>query len=449
MSQVQGTIDTAGGVGFSWDKAINAQIANGVALGVVAIAVFGFGFLFWAATAPLTGAAVASGTIIAEDHNIRVQHLEGGIVATVLAREGDRVAAGAPLVRLDRSTAEATLARLETRILGLRAQEARLVAQRDGTAAISFGKELAERSDEPLVSELMEDQRNELKARRARDAATIGVFKERIAASEREIEGVRAERAANQERLAITEDEVAAISGLFDKGLANIDRLLTLRRAAAEQTGLIGTATARIASLERNITEVREQIEETRTKRLEETLTDLTDVRTQIGDLERQKSAAADAVARVVIRAPAAGTLVKLYATTLGAVIAPGGPVAEILPRDARLLVELRLPPRDIDVVAPGQNAELRLTALDRRTTPTAPATVTYVSADKLIDTNSDQAYYTVRLSIDKPLPAAIEPTDLYPGMQVEAYVKTGERTFMAYLTKPIVDSFARAFRED
>ena len=449
MSQAQETIEAAGSAAFSWDRAINGRILGGVALGAATIAVFCFGFVFWAATAPLSGAAVASGTIIAEDHNIRAQHLEGGIVATVLAREGDRVVAGAPLVRLDRSAAEAALARLETRILGLKAQEARLVAQRNGEADINFGQAFAGRAGEPPIAELMEDQGNELKARRARDAAEIGVLRQRIGASEREIEGVRAERAANRERLAITEDEVTAISGLFDKGLASIDRLLTLRRAAAEQKGLIGTATARIAALERNITEVREQIEGARTKRLEETLANLTDVRTQIGDLDRQKLAAADAVARVVIRAPAAGTLVKLYATTPGAVIAPGGPVAEILPRDARLLVEVKLPPRDIDVVAPGRSAELRLTALDRRTTPTVPATVTYVSADRLIDPNSQQAYYTVRLSIDEPLPAAIKPADLYPGMQVEAFVTTGERTFLAYLVKPIVDSFANAFRED
>ncbi len=447
MSQVQETLDAPGGI--SWEGAINAKIVGGAALGAVTIAIFGFGFVYWAATAPLTGAAVAPGTIMAEDHNIRVQHLEGGIVATVLAHEGDRVEAGAPLIKLDRSTAEATLARLDTRILGLRAKEARLVAQRDGDGAISFAQALSERADEPLVAELIEDQRNELKARRARDAAETGVLKERIGAYEREIEGVRAESAANRERLAITEDEITGVSGLFDKRLVGMERLLTLRRSAAEMKGLIGTATARIASLERNITEVREQIEGTRTKRLEETLSDLSDVRTQIGDLERQKLAAVDTVSRIVIRAPAAGTLVKLYATTPGAVIAPGGLVAEILPRDARLLVELKLPPRDIDVVAPGQSAELRLSALDRRTTPTVPATVTYVSADRLIDTANQQAYYVVRLSIDKPLPAAIKPTDLYPGMQVEAYVATSERTFAAYLTKPIVDSFARAFRED
>ena len=449
MSQVQQTLGAAEGVPFSWGRAINARIAGGAALGATAIAVFGFGFVYWAATAPLSGAAVAPGTIVAEDHNVRVQHLEGGIVAAVLVHEGDRVEAGAPLIRLDRSTAEAALARLDTRIVGLRAKEARLVAQRDDGDTIRFGQALADRSDEPEVAELMADQENELKARRARDAAEVGVLKERIGAYEREIEGVRAERVANQERLTITRDEIEGVSGLFDKRLVSIERLLTLRRSAAELEGQIGSETARVASLERNIIEVREQIEGTRTKRLEETLSDLTDTRTEIGDLERQKLAAADAVARVVIRAPAAGTLVKLYATTPGAIIAPGGQVAEILPRDARLMVELKLAPRDIDVVAPGQSAELRLTALDRRTTPTLPARVAYISADRLIDSANQQAYYTVRLTIDRPLPPAIKPTDLYPGMQAEAYITTGQRTFAAYLVKPIVDSFARAFRED
>ncbi len=168
-----------------------------------------------------------------------------------------------------------------------------------------------------------------------------------------------------------------------------------------------------------------------------------------VADLGGQRLAAVDAVARIVVRAPAPGTVVKLEATTPGAVLAPGGAVAEILPRNARQLVELRLSPADIDVVSPGQVASLRLTALDRRRTPVVDGTVEYVSADRLLDPSTGSAYYQVRLAIDDPLPTEVSRGDLYPGMQVEAYVRTGARTFMAWLAKPITDSFARAFREE
>jgi HlyD family secretion protein len=266
---------------------------------------------------------------------------------------------------------------------------------------------------------------------------------------EEEISGMEIQRSAEEAKLAILREEIAGKAGLLEKGLAQRDEVNALRRAEADSAGRIGSLAATVAQRRATIAELRqEQITREATRR-ENAAREANEARTRIGDLREQLAAREEALTRTRILSPADGVVVRIAKNTIGGVVRPGETVIELLPSSRELVVDARVAPGDVDAVHVGQVARLRLTALNQRTTPEIGATVAYVSADRLIDTTTGEAYFTARLAMDRGLPDGVAAGQILPGMPVETYIGTGERTFVEYLVRPLADSFAKAFREE
>jgi membrane fusion protein, type I secretion system len=407
------------------------------------------GFLVWAATAPIAGAAIASGHIAASGENQTVQHLEGGIVKTLHVKDGDVVMAGQPLISLDPTLAEATLNRARKTLLTLRADEVRLLAEQRDLDAIVFPPELHADDLDASVRDFMETKLVEFQHRLQKSRNEVRILEQRLAGLEEEVAGYEAQRLATQKQAAFIRDELRDIDYLFQKGLSRADRLFQLRRAEAELDGRDGALLSSIGKAKQSIAEIREQIERIGHERRSEAGTRLSEVRTRIADTLEQIVASENILSRIVIRAPVDGTVVRLVANTVGGVIPPGQTIVEILPRGVELVVDARLQPTDIDAVQVGRAANVRLSALNQRTTPVVAARVAYVSADRLTDRGNQQVYYRVRLQLSSEQLNAHERATLAPGMPAEAFIQTAERTMLQYLLRPIEDSLARALRGD
>lgn len=417
--------------------------------GVAAIVVFFGGFGIWAATAKISGAAVATGSLVATGQNKVVQHLEGGIVRRIIAEEGERVEAGAPLIYLDDVQAHADVRRLTVQRDVLLALTARLEAERRGHAEITFPSELAAYANRPEIAHLMTDQREEFAAGLQRHESELSILSKRMEALEEEIIGLEAQIEAGNRQVALIQQEVDSLQSLFDRGLSRQDRLLALKREEAALSGRMGQYLAGIAKARQTIAETELQIVRAGNIRAEEANEDLTRVRAELTELEVGIAAAQDVLDRSIIRAPVSGLVIKMNIFTEGGVIAPRQELLEILPEGAVLLIEAAVQPEDIDLVQPGQGASVMLSALDRRTTPMVDAEVMFVSADLIAEDDSEASYYLARLQFDDLAQYDIEPADLYPGMNVEVFLRTTDRTFAEYVARPILDSFERSFREE
>lgn len=409
---------------------------------------FGGGGL-WAATAPLAGAALATGVVIATGQNKVVQHLEGGIIEEILVQEGEKVDKGQILIRLSRSSAAANLQRYRGQYDLLRALRARYRAELNGDVEISFPEDLIKKIANPEIAEIIETQKSEFGALRDELESEIAVFEARQAAVEEEIAGLEAQRISQSQQLALIEEELEATKTLLDQGLAQKSKYLALQRKLAELSGNQGQVAARIARAKQTIAETDQEIIKLRKERRRTSITELRDVQGRLADVEQQMNAAEEIVRRIEVRAPVDGVVIKMHHNTQGGVVAPGEAILELLPADASLLVEARVRPEDIDAVHAGRPAKLRFTSLRRRTTPTLPGEVTYVSADRLTDAATNASYYTARIRIDSDLPAELAAVEITPGMPVEVYVETRSRTALQYFIGPITDTFARAFLEE
>ena len=432
-----------------WAKPVPVRTWPIAVFGFLAIGVFAGGFGVWAATAPLSGAAVASGVVAAAGQNIAVQHLEGGIIADVRIEDGALVEVGDVMFVMDGTDARAQRNRLKLQRIALRAQLARLIAERDLADTLAFPDDLIEAARTEGVEDIVSEQAGEFEARQSRFRQENVILNQRIASLREQVTGLDGQIEAGEQQRAVLKDEIARKEQLLDRGLTGRDEYTQLVRADAQLFGQLAQTTAQIASLRTQIIEAEEQLARATTQRVEQAVTDLSDVRSRLSDVDEQLAAADAVLKRVVVRAPSDGVIVSIARNKAGAVIAPGETMAELLPTSDDLIVEARLSPLDIDVVTVGQEASLRFSALNTRVTPEVDARVTYVSADRLIDQATQEPYYTARLEIAETLPDTLERDQIYPGMPVETFIATGDRTFFEYLSKPITDSFQRSFREE
>jgi HlyD family secretion protein len=444
------TIDGAGYPATPrWQDNLRTQTWPVSSLGYAIIAFFIVGLGGWAATAPIGGAAIASGIVAAAGQNIMIQHLEGGIVEKLAVHEGDRVSAGEPLMVLDATAAQAQLNRLTNQLFALQVQATALQAERDGQMDfVDPAPDIAEAKNFDFAG-LVSEQRKEFMARLARYNAERHILQQRVQALVDAVEGLEAQKKANEDQLAIVEDEVTRKKSLLEKGLTNRSEYTDLLRIQAELVGQVGAIQSQIATSSTQQIEAQQQIERSETSRVEDAVTDLNKARAQMRDVEEQVRAARDVSERTVIRAPTDGIVVRSMYNARGSVIRPGEAIFELLPTTDHLIVEARVSPRDIDEVKLKQNARLHFSALNARITPQVPGEVSYVSADRQIDTKSGQAYYVVRLNITDKLPPEIQTDQIYPGTPVEVFISTEDRTFLQYLLQPVMDSLSRAFREE
>jgi len=404
-------------------------------------------FLLWAAFAPLTSAAVAPGVVIADSRNKSIQHLEGGIVREVLVREGSRVKAGETMVRLDGAQADANLGRLTARRASMIAQEARLLAERDGLTSVNFPAEL--NMQNPAQAEIVKGQTTLFESKRTAYESQLRIIDQRIGQYGEEIHGLEAQLESQDSQLALIDQEMSGVKELVDKGLERRPRLLALERQAADLNGNRGEHSAQIARARQNIAEMEEQKINTSAKRMDDAVTELREVQTNLSELEEQILAATDTAKRLDLVAPVAGTVVTLHYNTPGAVVKPGETVLDLIPDNDILLIESHVRPEDIEAVSRDAPAQVRLTAYSQRKVPTLNARVEFVSADRIVDPKSDKPYHLARVVVDAQELAAHPDLKLYPGMPAVAYIRTGKQSLLDYLLMPLLSSFEMGMREN
>ena len=416
-------------------------------LAIIAIAIGGF--LLWSALAPLSSAAIARGSVIADSHRKTIQHLEGGIVEAILVRDGQTVARGDILVRLDDTQARAALAQVEGRYLAALAREARLRAEQNGQDRIDFPKVLLEGRTIPAIRDIMVGQQNIFVANRQSLLGQIAIQEKRVAQSGKEIQGRTAAITSADAQLALIKDELDGVKTLYDKGLTTKPRLVKLQREMAAIAGERGGHVAEIAESRDRVAESQAKILDLKNTHANRVANDLREVQDDLAELKETLIAARDVLSRTEIRAPADGVVLNTQVHTLGGVIGAGEPLMDLVPRNDRMVVDARIDPHDIDVVRPGLPAQIRLSAYKHRTTPTLDATVVDVSADALADEKTGEEFYLARIEVSPEALRKLPSVDLYPGMPAEAMIVTGERTVIDYLMSPVNDLFARAMRED
>ena len=425
------------------------QAARGiVATGALVAAVFILGLGGWSAYAPLESAAMAPGVVEAMSSRKTVQHLEGGIVGAILVRDGDRVAAGQPLLRLDGTRARTALVALKGQLWDALAGEARLLAERDGLDTVAFPAELTARRHERAVAAILAGQSGIFAARRELSASRIGLIEQRVAEVRQEITGLQAQERALDTRLRLSAEAVATVGALVDRGLERRPRLLALQSERADAEGRRGQVIAEIARAEQRIAESRLSVLNLRNDLQSRIVDELRDTQKRIHELQEQTRAAQDVQSRAEVRAPVAGVVTNLRVHTVDGVIGPGAELLDIVPAEDRLIVAARLRPDDIDVVHAGMPAEVRLLPYKQRRIAPLSGTVAYVSADRLTDPSSGEPYYAAKIAVDERQVQTLDPVAMISGMPAEVQIRTGERTVAMYALAPILDSFNRAFRE-
>ena len=420
-----------------------------VLLGLFATVILVAGFGLWATMTRISGAIVAPGQIEVERDRQIVQHPDGGVVESILVAEGEAVAAGQTLLRLDGAALRSELTIVEGQLSELAGRSARLVAERDGTANLTFQYDiLALAATSPEVAAQLDGQKRLFQARGATLAEQRDLLSRRIDQTAAQSNGIAAQRTALTTQLDLIEQELASQQSLLDKGLAQAGTVLALQREQARLQGQLGELAADLARTEGQITEIEIEISSLATRRREEATAELRQTGPTILELAERRRALAERIDRLEIRAPVAGIVLGLQVTTPRAVLRAAEPVLFVIPQDRPLVITARIAPIHIDEVAVGQPAELVFSAFSARDTPHLAGKVTRVSADALTDSQTGATYYTAELQLDDGEQARLGDSALVPGMPVEVFLQTGRRTPLAYLVKPFTDYFTRAFRE-
>ncbi len=428
------------------ERSIRRNMALGLAISFLLLGTIGG----WASVAQLAGAVIAPGVLVVESNVKRVQHPTGGVIGRLDVREGDVVRAGDVLARLDATVATASLQLVSKQLDQAVGRVARLVAERDGLSEIAFPAELATRAGTDAEAAAVIDGESRLfRARRLAMEGQKAQLRERISQSLREIEGLDAQQVAKSEEIALIEDELAGVLALFERNLVQINRLKLLQREAARLGGERGQIVAAIAQARGRIAETQLQIIQLDQNRRTEVMQELRDYETRIGEYVERRVAAQDQLARVDIRAPQDGIVHQLDVHTVGGVVSAGEVMMLIVPRSDELIIEARVSPVDIDQVTPGQTTVARFSAFNQRTTPELAGTVTGVAPDLLTVAATGETFYKVRIHIAPEELARLRDLKLVPGMPVEVHIRTGSRSALSYVMKPLTDQLARAFREE
>lgn len=417
-------------------------------LATLGVVVVGFGGLLgWAMLARLDGAAPAGGTLVTQTRRQTISLLDSGILRDLLVREGDEVASGQVLLRLDDTQARAQLGQARARLLGASARAARLRAELADAPHASFPVEVMQALDDPAILAVAQAEAQLFEARRDALDGTAAVQRRRIAQLKEQISALGAQRTAFATRLALTQEELRAVNTLLASGFATRNRALELRRTEAQLQGEIGELAAREAEARQAIAQTELEIISLANARRSEAARELQDAVNQIAEaLERQR-AAEDFLARSVVTAPEAGTVTDLRFFTTGSSIVAGQPVLDIVPRHAPLAVEAALRPADVERVAVGQRVNVRITAFSHRRVPPLPGRLIYVGADRQINARGEP-YFLVRAALDPLAEPLLDGVALAPGMPADVLVLLGERRAIDFLLSPLLDGMRRAMRE-
>jgi HlyD family secretion protein len=430
---------------------------------VVAAVVIGivFGGLgAWSATAPIDSAVVAPGMIAVESERRNVQHLEGGIIAEVLVKEGSAVRQGQPLIRLDetKTRAQEEVARGE-RFMQM-ASEARLVAERDDRPTIVFSKEILDELSDKKVAEIVKLQEAQFETRQTAIRGQRQILQQRILQLEEQIVGLQSIQKSKVRQGELIGEEMHMLEGLVKAGHVTRQRYLALQREASRLEGEAGDHVASIAKAQQSVGETKLQIIQLDNDRQQEVTKELREVQAKLFEATERLSMLRDQSRRTEITAPVDGVVINLAYVTIGGVIPAGATILSIVPSNDQIVVQAQISPADIDSVHPGQEVHIRFVTVAAKQIPVLEGKLEYVSADRMttdqrpglaaaaMPTLVPNAFYTGRISIDRSELAKLENAKLHAGMPVEVLISRGERTALQYIMGPLSNNFARAFKE-
>ncbi|MFC5485153.1 HlyD family type I secretion periplasmic adaptor subunit [Microvirga aerilata] len=427
------------------DRSLRRHLLAGLSV----LALLGGGMGGWAATTELSGAVIAHGSVVVESHVKKVQHPTGGVVGQIRVRDGDRVNAGDLVVRLDETITRANLAVVTKGLDELSVRQGRLEAERDGLTIIKVRPELQARSSDTEIMSLIIGEQSLFRLRREARDGLRAQLKQQIGQLREQIAGLEEQASAKAEEIKLIQNELEGVRELWRKNLVPITRVTQLEREATRLRGERGQLIASVAQAKGRISETDLQIIQIDQELRSEVAKELRETQAKNAELVEKRVAAEDQLKRIDIRAPQAGVVHQLAVHTVGGVIAAGDPLMLIVPEADDLSIEVKVQPQDIDQMRIGQEAILRLSAFSQRTTPEIQGKVSRIAADLTQDEKTGIGFYTARIEVSELELAQLKDLKLVPGMPVEAFVQTGERTAFSYLAKPLSDQLTRAWREE
>jgi HlyD family secretion protein len=429
------------------DLTLGAGINGRVFLGLLALLGLIGGFGGWAATAELSGAVIGQGLVKVDKDLRAIQHLDGGILHSILVKKGDAVQEGQILFMLDDTALKADLAIAQGQLVELTAKRQRLIAERASASDMP-----AITGDDPFGVANSEALRNEtrlFKANAETHTSQTEQIRLSIAQVDDELGGLKAQHEANRRELVLVQSELEKFEGLKEKGLVDGSKVFSYTRDMSKLNGekeQIESNTARALSRKGELQVQMESIDKlARTEAQKE----LADIEPRLAELHERVKAIAARLGRLSIRSPISGTVNDVSVNTIGGVITPAQKLLTIVPQDAMLQIETHIQPTDIDQVYLAQEARLRFTSFSARETPELVGSVSFVSPATTVDPATGRAYYVAQVEVSKDQLSKLNGKKLVPGMPVEVYAQTESRTALSYLGKPLMDQFRRAFREN
>ena len=426
------------------------SVRTPMTVGLIGLVLLVGGFGTWASLTKISGAIIANGRIEVDQNRQVVQHPDGGVVAAIAVDEGAIISTGDVLIQLDDTELKSQLSITENQLFELVARRGRLEAERDNTGEITFDPLLHEAvAQNTDADDMMQGQIRLYQARGASVAAEIEQLQKRRGQISDQIIGINAQLVASDEQLSLIAKELKDQQSLLERGLAQATRVLSLQREEARLSGAKGELKAQRAQAEGRTTEIDIEILKLGTTGREEAITSLRDLQFRELELREQRLALIGQLDRLDITAPVSGIVYGLQVFALRSVLRAADPVLFIIPQDRPLIINAQVETIHIDKINVGQDVTLRFSALDQRETPELIGKVVQISADAFQDEGTQLSCYRAEIVLSEGEQARLpEGTTLLPGMPVEAFIRTDDRTPIAYLTKPLTDYFAKAFRE-
>ena len=424
------------------------SIRRHVMAGLIIVLVLGGGVGGWAGTVTLSGALIASGQVVVDSNVKKVQHPTGGIVGELRVRDGDRVKQGDIVVRLDDTVTRANLAIVNKGLNELYARRARLESERDGLDTVRFPDDLLARAEaDPEVASLVDGERKLFDLRSSARNGQKAQLKQRVEQLGEEIRGLKAQRESKEKEIKLIIREKEGVHDLWKQKLVPLTKLTQIERDETRLEGEAGQLIAQTAQVGGKIAETELQIIQIDRDLSSEVAKETREIDGKIGEFVERKVTAEDQLKRIEIRAPLDGTVFQSTVHTVGGVITAGDAMMMVVPEADSLTVEAKVNPQDIDQAREGQSSLLRFSAFNQQTTPEIYGKVTRISADATTDQRTGMTYYTVRISMPAEEVVKLGDVRIVPGMPVEAFIQTGDRTMISYLTKPLRDQVMRMFR--
>jgi len=411
--------------------------------------IFGLGaFLAWASFAPLDEGVVASGEVTVVSNKKTIQHQYGGTISEILVAEGDRVKKGQVLIRLNNAQPRANLANIRGEYYSAIALEARLLAERSRAGAIAFPQEINSMSHLPEITDHVRTQRELFNARRGALQSEINILRENIDGMREYIRRLEELQMSRAKQMELLNGEMNSLKQLADQGYYPRTKILETERMMAELSGKRSEDFGNIARAKKAMSEYKLTIVRREQEFMQDVETKLSENQKKLAALKDQYAATQDILEKTEVKAPEEGTVVGLAVHTAGGVVMPGNPVMSIVPANEELIVEAKVMPTDRDRVREKLKVDLMFTAFDVKKTPVIDGEVILVSADRFTDEVTKIPYYLCRIRITKEGLRKLGDRNLQPGMPVQVVIKTGERTLMEYLVKPLFDRIAVSFKE-